>query len=174
MGWRRLGLTAGMVLVCTGMLVIGVLVTAGGIAAILSRAWNGTAAAWLVIELLIGGAFIGFSCRLLMVGTYVCGHGLRVRTPLRTLTVSWSVVLGVRTQKITRLTSGPLQIVTARQVCVDLVDGQTVELPLQGTLHGERRPWRMSDILSAAEFDRLLAELRHRHHTQGRRHETNR
>jgi hypothetical protein len=155
--WRRLGGSAASILVGSGMLVAGILVTGGGVGALLLRGWSGTTAVWLALLLLAGGAFIAFSCRLLMVGAYVSDHGLRVRTPLRTVTVGWHTILAVRTQKIIRAYNA---VVEARQLCVDLVDGQTVELPIHGVRRGEPRSLRMPDILGAAEFDRLVAELR--------------
>jgi len=143
------------------MLAFGILVTAGGAIVILSRGWSGTTTGiWLVIELLAAGAFIAFACRLLLVGAYVSDKGVRIRTPLRTLAFDWSAVLSVRSQKIIRTVPQPILIVTARQVCFDLTDGQTVELPLYGAMRDAHRPWRMPDIQSAAEFDRVVAELR--------------
>jgi hypothetical protein len=159
------------------MLVVGILVTWSGVGALLLKGWNGTTATWLVLALLAGGAFIGFSCRLLMVGTYVSDHGLRIRTPLRTVAVGWHTILAVRAQKITRTNPNAVQSVVARQVCVDLVDGQTIELPIHGVRRGERRPVRMPDILGAAEFDRLVAELRQltaHYQTGGAPHATDR
>lgn len=113
------------------------------------------------VFLALGGVFVAFTWRLIITGVYVSDGGVRVQGPLRTLSFGWSSVLSVRSQKITRSVSDPVQFVTARQVCIDLVDGQTVELPIQGAMHGAGRPWRMVDVLSEAEFDRLVAELRY-------------
>jgi hypothetical protein len=118
------------------MIVVGMLVTGGGVIAALLGDWDGPTAVWVGLVLLAGGAFIGRSCRLLMVGTYVGGQGLRIRTPLRTLDVGWHTVIAVRAQKIIRANN---QIVEARQVCIDLADGQTVELPIHGARRGEPR-----------------------------------
>jgi hypothetical protein len=150
------------VLLCTGLLLVGVFLGVAGVATILTRHWSGTkTVVILAIVALVAAVFVSFTFRLLMVGTYVGDEGVRVRRALRTVQFSWSAVLSVRSQKITRMISGPLLMVTARQACLDLIDGQTIELPIQGVMRGEDRPWRMPDILSAAEFDRLLAELRH-------------
>jgi len=144
------------------MLAIGILVTFGGAVAIVWRGWSGTTATWLVLVLLAAGAFVAFGCRLLVVvGAYVRDEGVRIRTPLRTFAFDWSAVLSVRSQKVIRTVADPMLIVTARQVCIDLIDGQTVELPLYGAMRGAHRPWRMPDIQATVEFDRVVAELRH-------------
>jgi hypothetical protein len=150
------------------LLAIGVLVLAVGVAVIVVRS---VPVVWLVIVLSAGAAYLAFTCRLLVIGTYVSAEGLRIRRPLRTLAFDWSSVLAVRSQKVTRTASGPPLVVTTRQACVDLTDGQTVELPVYGAMRGARRPWRMPDVLPAGEFDRVLAELRHLtavHQTQDR------
>jgi hypothetical protein len=140
------------------MLAFSALALAVVVTVIVSR---GAPVVWLVIGLSAAAAYISLACRLLMVGTYVGAEGLRIRKPLRTLTFGWSEVLSVRSRKVTRTVSSPPQTVTARQVCFDLTDGQTVESPLYGAMRGAGRPWRMPDILPAAEFDRVVAELRH-------------
>ena len=159
--WRRLGSSAAPILIGTGMIVVGVLVTGGGVIAALLEDWDGPTGVWVALVLLAGGAFIGISCRLLMVGTYAGEQGLRIRTPLRTLDVGWPAILAVRTQKVTRANYNAVYALPVRQVCVDLADGQTIELTIHGVQRGESRPVRIPDILAAAEFDRVVAELRH-------------
>lgn len=157
-----MGASTGSVLIGTAMLVAGVFLALGGVFAVLVQDWSGAATtAGLVVVVLVAGVVVTFTWRLIMTGVYVSDGGLRVRTPLRTLSFGWAAVLSVRSQKITRMVSQPVLIVTARQVCLDLVDGQTVELPIHGVVRGGSRPWRMPDVLPETEFERLLAELRH-------------
>lgn len=158
MGWRRLGPSAALIVFGAVMLAFGGLTLAVGVTVIVAR---GVAVAWLVTALVAGAVYVGVACRVMVIGTYVGAEGLRVRKSLRTLVFPWSTVLSVRSTKVVRTVATPPLAVTARQVCFDLTDGRTVELPLYGVMRGATRPWRMPDLLSAAEFDRVVAELRH-------------
>jgi hypothetical protein len=158
MGWRRVGSSAATVLMGTAMLTIGLLVAGGGTIAVLAKGWH---AGWLVVGVLVTGLFVAFTCRLLMLGVYVSDTGVRVRTLRRTDSFGWAAVLAVRSRKITRTALESPKFVQVRQVCFDLADGRTIESPIHGMTRGVSRTWRMPDIVSSVEFDRLLAELRH-------------
>jgi len=175
MRWRRVGSSIAAVLIGTAMLVVAVLLGVGGVLVLLSRGWSGTTVGWLLFGTALLGLYFSLSCRLLMLGVCVSDDGVRVRALLRTASFSWDAVLAVRSQRVT--VTNPAEqptSMTARQVCFDLVDGQTVETTVRGTLPGAGRSLWTPAVLSASEFDRVLAQLRHLtsvHHTRGRLHE---
>jgi hypothetical protein len=88
---------------------------------------------------------------LLIIGFFVAGVGVGSLVAREADRV-WFVVVGLVGFACRLMMVG---------VYVGDAGGQTVVLPVRGTLRGEKRPWRMPGILPAGELDRLLAEPRH-------------
>ena len=107
-----------------------------------------------LVPLLFGGLFSAVSWRLSKCGLYVSDEGAQIRAPFGTNVVWWGSVLAVRTREASR------GFTEVRELCFDLRDGSTVEAGFWGAARGRPRPWRYPDVLSEADFDRILGELR--------------
>jgi hypothetical protein len=94
------------------------------------------------------------------VGVYVTDDEMEVRRLFGSQRFAWRDVLAVRVQAISRGNTNRV-VERAREICVDLADGSTVDLGIQGRARGQdRRTIWLPDLLPADQFDRVLAHLR--------------
>lgn len=131
------------------LLVLAVLIRSPGLASWTAFVALATGAIWMV------DALRRSTARRL----YITETELLVRGPLRSERFAWREVLAVRVRAISRTSGSAVE--RARQICLDLSDGRTVDLPIQGrTRDYGGRSLLFPDLLNAAEFDRVLANLR--------------